>query len=62
MLEGIAGIEATLEELPLERLCFGSYAPIFYHESATLKLQESTLDEAQLTAITHVNARRFLAA
>ena len=62
MLEGIAGIEATLEELPIERLCFGSYAPVFYHESATLKLQESALDEAQLTAITHANARRFLAA
>ena len=62
MLEGIAGIEATLPELPLERLCFGSYAPVFYHEAATLKLKESALDEAQLTAITHANARRFLAA
>jgi predicted TIM-barrel fold metal-dependent hydrolase len=62
MLEGLAGIETTLEELPLERLCFGSYAPVFYHESATLKLQESALNEAQLTAITHANARRFLAA
>ena len=62
MLEGIAGIETVLPELPLERLCFGSYAPVFYHESATLKLKESALDETQLTAITHANARRFLAA
>jgi hypothetical protein len=62
MLEGMAGIEATLEELPFDRLCFGSYAPVFYHESATLKLRESALNEAQLTAITHANAHRFLAA
>lgn len=62
MLEGIAGIEATLEDLPLERLCFGSYAPVFYHEAATLKLQESELSATQLTAITHANAQRFLSA
>lgn len=62
MLEGLAGIEAALEDMPLERLCFGSYAPIFYHEAATLKLQESELSAAQLTAITHANAERFLSA
>ncbi len=62
MLEGIAGIEATLEDMPVERLCFGSYAPVFYHEAAHLKLQESELTPAQLTAITHANAQRFLAA
>lgn len=62
LLEGIAGIEATLEDMPLERLCFGSYAPVFYHEAAKLKLQESELSAAQLTAITHANAQRFLAA
>lgn len=62
LLEGIAGIEATLEDMPIERLCFGSYAPVFYHEAAKLKLQESELTAAQLDAITHANARRFLAA
>ena len=36
MLEGIAGIEATLEDMPLERLCFGSYAPVFYHALVVL--------------------------
>lgn len=60
LLEGIAGIETVLEELPVERLCFGSYAPYFYHEAATLKLQESELNDAQIKAITHENARRFL--
>ena len=60
MLEGIAGIEAALEEFPVERLCFGSYAPVFYFESAKLKLRESALSDAQLDAITHTNAQRFL--
>jgi len=62
LLEGIAGIETVLEDLPVERLCFGSYAPYFYHEAATLKLKESELSAAQIKAITHENAAKFLSA
>jgi hypothetical protein len=61
MLEGITGITFALEQLPVEHLCFGSYAPVFYHEAAKLKLQESELNDAQMQAITHGNAERFLA-
>jgi hypothetical protein len=61
MMEGIAGIETTLAELPVERLCFGSYAPVFYFESAKLKLHESDLTKDQLRSITDTNAQRFLA-
>jgi len=61
MIEGIAGIEATLADLPVERLCFGSYAPVFYFESAKLKMRESELTDEQLSAITQTNAERFLA-
>lgn len=60
MLEGAAGIEALLREMPLERLCFGSYAPVFYFESAELKLRESVLDDRQLAAIARENAARWL--
>ena len=60
MLEGIAGIEAAIESVPVGRLCFGSYAPVFYHEAAKLKLHESELSEAQLAAIAHDNAHRLL--
>ncbi len=60
MLEGMAGIEGLLHELPIERLVFGSYAPVFYFESAKLKLQESALDGKHFNAITHENAARFL--
>lgn len=62
MLEGIAGIEAALESVAVERLCFGSYAPVFYHEAAKLKLQESDLSDAQLAALTHENVQRFMSA
>ncbi|QIF01058.1 amidohydrolase family protein [Roseimicrobium sp. ORNL1] len=60
MLEGVAGIEALLKDWPLEKLVFGSHAPLFYWESAKLKLQESELSEKQLAAITHDNAARCL--
>jgi predicted TIM-barrel fold metal-dependent hydrolase len=59
MLEGMAGIETLLAELPAERLVFGSYAPVFYFESAKLKLHESDLDEKQLKAISRENAERW---
>ncbi len=59
MMEGIAGIETTLAELPVERLCFGSYAPVFYFESAKLKLRESELTRGQLRSISETNAQRF---
>ena len=61
MMEGIEGIETTLAELPVERLCFGSYAPVYYFESAKLKLRESELTREQLRSISESNAQRFLA-
>jgi predicted TIM-barrel fold metal-dependent hydrolase len=60
MLEGIAGLETVLHDLSTERLCFGSYAPVFYFEAAKLKLQESELTDAQIEAISQSNSRRFL--
>lgn len=62
MVEGIAGIESVLEEFPVTQLCFGSYSPVFYFESAKLKLRESDLTDVQLDAITQGNAQRFLGA
>lgn len=60
MLESVGGIENLLKDWPLDRIVFGSHAPLFYFESAMLKLQESELSEAQLKAITHGNADRLL--
>jgi predicted TIM-barrel fold metal-dependent hydrolase len=61
MLEGLAAVERLLENIPAERVLFGSYAPNFYFEAAVLKLQESELSEAQLNSIRHENARRLIA-
>ena len=61
MLEGVNGIANLLADWPLEQLVFGSHSPLFIFESAKLKLQESDLNDKQLTAITHENAQRLLA-
>lgn len=60
MLEGVAGIANLLKHVPLERICFGSYAPFFALESALGKLQESALGEQQRGAIVDENAKRLL--
>lgn len=60
MLEGVSGVEQLLKRLPLSALCFGSYAPVFYFDSARLKLQESELGGMQRSAICSENAVQLL--
>jgi len=59
MIEGVGGVENLLQHWPADRLVFGSHAPFFYAESALLKLEESELTEAQLTAIKQGNAQAW---
>jgi predicted TIM-barrel fold metal-dependent hydrolase len=59
-LEGVAGIARVLEQIPINRLLFGSHFPLFILESAVLKLRESELTAAQVKAITRANAQRLL--
>jgi len=59
-LEGVGGVAKLLKQVPPERVVFGSYAPFFYFESALLKLKESVLSEADMTAIRAGNAGRLL--
>ena len=56
MIEGVGGVENLLKIWPLDRLVFGSFAPVFYWESARLKVQESALDPAQTASIHWENA------
>jgi uncharacterized protein len=56
MLEGVGGLERLLTTVPLQRILFGSHAPLFYFESAALKLRESNLGEKARAAIRYKNA------
>lgn len=56
MIEGVGGVENLLKSWPSERLVFGSFAPVFYWESAKLKMQESALGEEQKNALQAGNA------
>ena len=47
-------------QVPVERLLFGTHAPLFPCESVLLKLFESPLDRRQLDRIMHANARSLL--
>ncbi len=60
MLEGVGGVGTLLAQMPGGRLLFGSHAPMFYFESALLKLKESALTPAQSQAVGHGNARHLL--
>lgn len=60
MLEGVAGLETLLRQVPVQHVLFGSHAPLFYFEAALLKLQESELSPKQLRAICADNARALL--
>ena len=60
-LEGIGGIGNLLAQIPVSRVLFGSKAPLFYFESALLKLKETPLTDVQLDSIARANARRLIA-
>jgi predicted TIM-barrel fold metal-dependent hydrolase len=60
MIEGVGGVENLLKSWPEERVVFGSFAPVFYWESARLKMQESALIESQSLAIQSRNAANLL--
>ena len=61
MLEGVSGVANLLKQLPADRLLFGSHAPLFYFESAVLKLKESVLTPEQDREVRSGNALRLRA-
>ena len=61
-MDGLMELRNMVAAVGLERIVFGSYSPMFYFESAGLKVQEAGLDAAQNEAILGRNARRLLGA
>ena len=58
-LENVGGVANLAEQISAERVLFGSHAPLFYFESAQLKMKESVLDEQTARAISRENAVRL---
>ena len=57
MVEGIEGVARLVEQLPAERVLFGSHFPFFSFEAALLKLQESGLPQGRKRKLFEENAR-----
>jgi predicted TIM-barrel fold metal-dependent hydrolase len=60
MLEGVTGVARLIEQIPVERILFGSHFPFFTWEAARLKVTESGLDESKERAILSGNAQRLI--
>ena len=60
MLELIAGLGIFIDQVPLDRIVFGSYMPYFSIEANLLKFVESDIPEDQARAIRLDNAQHVL--
>ena len=60
MVESVGGVARLAHAIPIERVLFGSHYPLFYFESAALKMREAGFTEAETKAICEENARRAL--
>jgi len=60
ILEIIAGLGVFIDQMPLDRIVFGSYMPYFCMEANLLKFAESNVPDHQARAIRIGNARRLL--
>lgn len=62
-IESVGGVQSVADQIGIEHLLFGTHAPYYYPEAATLKVfEECDFSEAELDALTHGNAEGLLAA
>jgi uncharacterized protein len=62
MVEGVGGVARLAQKISVQRVLFGSHYPLFYFESAFLKVQEAGYTDTERRAILEDNARRLIAA
>jgi predicted TIM-barrel fold metal-dependent hydrolase len=60
MVEGVGGVGVLASEVSSQRVVFGSHFPLFYFQSAALKIKEAGFSAADEKAILEDNARRLL--
>jgi predicted TIM-barrel fold metal-dependent hydrolase len=59
MVEGVGGVGVLASEVSPQRVVFGSHFPLFYFQSAALKIKEAGFSPADEKAILEDNARRL---
>jgi len=62
MVESVGGVARLARETSVRQVVFGSHYPLFYFESALLKVREGGFTEADARAVLEENARRLLGA
>jgi predicted TIM-barrel fold metal-dependent hydrolase len=62
MVEGVGGVARLAQKIAIQQILFGSHFPLFYFESALLKVSEAGLTDAETGAILEKNARSLLGA
>jgi predicted TIM-barrel fold metal-dependent hydrolase len=60
MLENVGAVARLRDRLGIDHILFGSHFPLFYMESAFLKIKEAGLSEAEAKAILSTNARALV--
>jgi len=60
-IESVGGVQSVADEIGIEHLLFGTHAPYYYPEAATLKVfDECDFSDEELEALTHGNAEGLL--
>lgn len=60
MIEGVGGVGRFVEKAGASAVLFGSHFPLFYPESAVLKIREAALSGGDTESVQFGNARRIL--
>lgn len=62
MVEGVGGVARLAQKTSVRHVLFGSHYPLFYFESALLKVREAGFPDAEARAVLEENARKLLEA